>query len=1078
MSETITPVTVIGDSAIGGTAPVDSGDITVVAGNLSAIDIVSNNMDSVVADAESIDAINSLASSKANLLNLNNNLSTIETVNSKLGEINRYYTTFLGTSDTDPTVRVDGSPLQVGDMYYSTTMPGMKVRGATAWATSGGGVPVNNGSQTGNSLIENLTVSGAFNANGYAQFNSSSAFKIPAGTTAERPAPAGGQLRFNTTTNEFEGYNGLVWGGIGGTTSGGSSGSSATSYVRQTFTATAGQTTFTVTGGYTPGKIDVFKNGIKLVNGSTVTVTSGSSVVLSAGASVGDIIDVVGLASGYFSSPAIPKRLSFTATAAQTLFTVAGGYTPNQLDVFQNGTKLVTGTDVDVSNGTSFTLVTPATAGDTLEIVGFTAADTLAGTLKFQSGTATAPSITTFGDENTGIYFPAADTLALTTNGTPRVLVNSAGATTFSKNVSINQTASDYNALSLTNTSGVQVHLNANGNSEGNLRTVTDHPLTFSTLNTEKMRIDSSGNVGVGTTSPTGKLDVSGGNIVNKTTAAGTTGLLLSNGTAGAGLSCDFSASNTYLDIKSKLFIRDSASAYATRMNIDSSGNVGIGETNPANPLHIKSASTIANATWAGGTDFIKLTAAPGSAFSEQAIAFQESTYNVGAKIGAKNTANGAYDIIFANRANTSTTSPITEKMRIDSSGNVNIGTESVNTLRYLDVSNGNTGANAGSILRLVTSNVAESGNTSVDIVKYKNGQFAINNNDTNAAAFTSFNVGASERLRIDSSGNVGIGTTIPGTKLDVLATANSGLRVTNGTMTGIFFNSADTSIAIGSQTNHPVNLYANNSVAATILANGNLGVGAQSPSTKLEVSGRIRITANTDPALEINNGTVVKGYLYHDTTGPDSINLRHASAPASQFVLKSSGNVGIGKSDPTEKLDVDGNAKVSGTMTVGTKVIRSTVYPGFTPASTTRTIEFTGIPSDAEELKIILVGLSMSNTDVPYIQLGTASGYVGAGAYFGGTIYHSNAGISASEHTNAAFLFDANSVQTYSYYGKYVITKVSSNYWHIQGTAQDTLGGRGGGCNSGVSFTGPLTKVKVEVATGLFDAGSVYCIY
>jgi hypothetical protein len=1048
MSETITPVTVIGDSAIGGTAPVDSGDITVVAGNLSAIDIVSNNMDSVVADAESIDAINSLASSKANLLNLNDNLSTIETVNSKLGEINRYYTTFLGTSDTDPTVRVDGSPLQVGDMYYSTTMPGMKVRGATAWATSGGGVPVNNGAQTGNSSIENLTVSGAFNANGYAQFNSSSAFKIPAGTTAERPVPAGGQLRFNTTTSEFEGYNGLVWGGIGGTTSGGSSGSSATSYVRQTFTATAGQTTFTVAGGYTPGKIDVFKNGIKLVNGSTVTVTSGSSVVLSAGASVGDIIDVVGLASGYFSSPAIPKRLSFTATAAQTLFTVAGGYTPNQLDVFQNGTKLVTGVDVDVSSGTSFTLVTPATAGDTLEVVGFTAADTLAGTLKFQAGTLSAPSITTFEDTDTGVYFPAANTLAVTTGGFQRARIDGSGTTSLTGNLAVSGTSTLSGNTSVTGTLGA------------------------------------TGNTTVG-----GTLGVTG-----NTTVGGTLGVTGASTLTSASITGAITGSTNVINIGSGQIYKDA------------SGNVGIGETNPANPLHIKSASTIANATWAGGTDFIKLNAAPGSAFSEQAIAFQEGAFNIGAKIGVKNTANAAYDIIFANRANTSTTSPITEKMRIDSNGNVGIRTSSpVSTLTI--GSGGNTypttpsGAgiaditlNSSSLARLVmndgTGNFQQYLNSYYDATavahKYTAAAVPANRFTTSAGTYafyvapTSVNAGDNitwtTGLGIDNSGNVGIGTTIPGTKLDVIATANSGLRVTNGTMTGIFFNSADTSIAIGSQTNHPVNLYANNSVAATILANGNFGIGTPSPSTKLEVSGRIRITANTDPALEINNGTVVKGYLYHDTTGPDSINLRHASAPASQFVLKSSGNVGIGKSDPTEKLDVDGNAKVSGTMTVGTKVIRSTVINGV--AGTTKTIEFTGIPSDAEELKIILVGLSMSNTDVPYIQLGTASGYVGAGAYFGGTIYHSNAGISASEHTNAAFLFDNNAVQTYSYYGKYVITKVSSNYWHIQGTAQDALGGRGGGCNSGVSFTGPLTKVKVEVATGLFDAGSVYCIY
>jgi hypothetical protein len=54
------------------------------------------------------------------------------------------------------------------------------------------------------------------------------------------------------------------------------------------------------------------------------------------------------------------------------------------------------------------------------------------------------------------------------------------------------------------------VQLNANGNTEGNVRTTTNHPLTLSTNNTERMRISAAGNVGVGTSSPSYLLDVSG----------------------------------------------------------------------------------------------------------------------------------------------------------------------------------------------------------------------------------------------------------------------------------------------------------------------------------------------------------------------------------------------------------------------------------------------------------------------------------------------------------------------------------------------------------------------------------------
>jgi hypothetical protein len=69
--------------------------------------------------------------------------------------------------------------------------------------------------------------------------------------------------------------------------------------------------------------------------------------------------------------------------------------------------------------------------------------------------------------------------------------------------------------------------------------------------------------------------------------------------------------------------------------------------------------------------------------------------------------------------------------------------------------------------MRLITSNVAASGTTSVDIVKYKTGGFYINNNETNAAAFTAFQVGTTEGMRITSGGNVGIGVN-PTAKLQV----------------------------------------------------------------------------------------------------------------------------------------------------------------------------------------------------------------------------------------------------------------------------------------------------------------------
>ena len=60
---------------------------------------------------------------------------------------------------------------------------------------------------------------------------------------------------------------------------------------KETFTATAAQTTFG-TKGYTDGAfINVFLNGVRLINGTDYTATNGSDVVLASGANAGDVLD-------------------------------------------------------------------------------------------------------------------------------------------------------------------------------------------------------------------------------------------------------------------------------------------------------------------------------------------------------------------------------------------------------------------------------------------------------------------------------------------------------------------------------------------------------------------------------------------------------------------------------------------------------------------------------------------------------------------------------------------------------------------------------------------------------------------
>ena len=116
-----------------------------------------------------------------------------------------------------------------------------------------------------------LTASGAITGgslsiSGDADFTGTGAIKVPVGTTAQRPTPVTGDLRFNSSTGQFEGYNGSLWSSVGGGATGG--GSDQVFYENgQTVT-----TDYTITSG----KNAMSAGPVTINSGISVTVPSGS----------------------------------------------------------------------------------------------------------------------------------------------------------------------------------------------------------------------------------------------------------------------------------------------------------------------------------------------------------------------------------------------------------------------------------------------------------------------------------------------------------------------------------------------------------------------------------------------------------------------------------------------------------------------------------------------------------------------------------------------------------------------------------------------------------------------------------
>jgi len=547
------------------------------------------------------------------------------------------------------------------------------------------------------------------------------------------------------------------------------------------------------------------------------------------------------------------------------------------------------------------------------------------------TGSASAPSFSFDGDNDTGIYRPGANQVAISTGGTERMRIDSSGNVDIYGAVKSNYSVATASLAAYINSAG-GLYSYYLGSGAGVLNAVSDNSGTAGTLilstGSEKMRITSTGNVGIGTSSPTARLDVA-------TAGNDETPLKLYGAAGGANRGFEITlGTNSGIANSSVKYDAITSSGQhiwltngSEKARIGSNGKVGIGVTTPGSKLEVN--GNIGIGRVAGGYTF-------------------RETVGGSERAGIQSNANNALIFNTGNQV---------EKVRIDVSGNVGIGTSApVNPLHVEKSGSGlvasfRTGnANDGATIGLVNGSEAVGylGDPSAlgtgDTV---NTNFAIRASQTRNITFVTGS-SPTEKVRIDSSGRVGIGVTSPAANLHIKAasgdtklrlhSADSGLESLDLT-----WDNTNNLADLRTNAAYPITCSTNqvermridsdgrllagtssSSAEASLILSGssltNLGDavlwlsrGAQPSTTSAGVElGKIKFGDNDqNAAIEIEgerdggtwtSGVSHPGRLLFKTTA------NGATTPTERMRITSAGNVGIGTSSPTSALHVYGN--------------------------------------------------------------------------------------------------------------------------------------------------------------------------
>ena len=358
--------------------------------------------------------------------------------------------------------------------------------------------------------------------------------------------------------------------------------------------------------------------------------------------------------------------------------------------------------------------------------------------------------------------------------------------------------------------------------------------------------------------------------------------------------------------------------SWAERMRITSAGNVGIGTTAPSVKFQVAGSSKL------GGPVYVS---SDGNFNTSATYTFRDAVFINNPNDTSATSSSNSVMSIGGMSGNSVKTSLIT-------TGAIGIGTASPLAKLHLSDTTGGTiyiEDSDGTATHNVTS-ISNSGNNLTLDTRRSTGTFVstdyqIAKNASGADYHRWFTQG-SERIRLNSAGNVGIGNTSPAKKLEISSgTSGDGILLTGtgsfatGASRNIEFSYSDTDTSYASAIKFEVKdasvhggqigfftdagPSSSSSLGASIRAmtidpSQNVGIGITAPTSRLSLSG-------SQTALDLTRGTTgdSKWGLSSDSTALYIAELSTGSTDYIMTFKETSGNVGIGATAPTGKLEI-----------------------------------------------------------------------------------------------------------------------------------------------------------------------------